>query len=48
MTKEDEIPEWVGAQDFYEKYDPKEILGRYWLILLQFFSTVFFYFVTNF
>jgi len=29
MTKEDEIPDWAGAQDFYEKYDPKEILGRY-------------------
>ncbi|KAI2655969.1 Phosphorylase b kinase gamma catalytic chain, skeletal muscle/heart isoform [Labeo rohita] len=28
MTKEDEIPDWAGAQDFYEKYDPKEILGR--------------------
>lgn len=29
MTKEDEIPDWAGAQDFYQKYDPKEILGRY-------------------
>ncbi|XP_016108763.1 phosphorylase b kinase gamma catalytic chain, skeletal muscle/heart isoform-like [Sinocyclocheilus grahami] len=28
MTKEDEIPDWAGSQDFYEKYDPKEILGR--------------------
>lgn len=28
MTKDDEIPDWVGAQEFYEKYDPKEILGR--------------------
>ncbi|CAB1347888.1 unnamed protein product, partial [Coregonus sp. 'balchen'] len=28
MTKEDEIPDWVGAQEFYGKYDPKEILGR--------------------
>nr|XP_021337117.1 phosphorylase kinase gamma subunit 1 isoform X1 [Danio rerio] len=28
MTKEDEIPDWAGAQDFYQKYDPKEILGR--------------------
>ncbi|XP_072524773.1 phosphorylase kinase, gamma 1a (muscle) isoform X1 [Salminus brasiliensis] len=28
MTKEDEIPDWVGAQEFYDKYDPKEILGR--------------------
>ncbi|CDQ67427.1 unnamed protein product [Oncorhynchus mykiss] len=26
MTKEDEIPDWVGAQEFYGKYDPKEIL----------------------
>lgn len=29
MTKEEEIPDWVGAQEFYDKYDPKEILGRY-------------------
>uniref|UniRef100_A0A8D0CJH0 phosphorylase kinase n=1 Tax=Scleropages formosus TaxID=113540 RepID=A0A8D0CJH0_SCLFO len=28
MTREDEIPDWVGAQEFYDKYDPKEILGR--------------------
>uniref|UniRef100_A0A3Q3WF38 phosphorylase kinase n=1 Tax=Mola mola TaxID=94237 RepID=A0A3Q3WF38_MOLML len=28
MTKEEEIPDWVGAQEFYDKYDPKEILGR--------------------
>uniref|UniRef100_A0A3B3RU40 phosphorylase kinase n=1 Tax=Paramormyrops kingsleyae TaxID=1676925 RepID=A0A3B3RU40_9TELE len=28
MTREDEIPDWVGAQEFYEKYEPKEILGR--------------------
>ncbi|KAG9338990.1 hypothetical protein JZ751_024388 [Albula glossodonta] len=28
MTKEDEIPDWVGAQEFYDKYEPKEILGR--------------------
>uniref|UniRef100_A0A8C1A6X4 phosphorylase kinase n=1 Tax=Cyprinus carpio carpio TaxID=630221 RepID=A0A8C1A6X4_CYPCA len=28
MTKEDEIPDWAESQDFYEKYDPKEILGR--------------------
>ncbi|XP_062843580.1 phosphorylase kinase, gamma 1a (muscle) isoform X2 [Trichomycterus rosablanca] len=28
MTKEDEIPDWVGAQEFYGKYEPKEILGR--------------------
>lgn len=29
MTKEEDIPDWVGAQEFYGKYDPKEILGRY-------------------
>lgn len=29
MTKEDEIPDWVGAQEFYDKYEPKEILGRW-------------------
>lgn len=29
MTKEEEIPDWVGAQEFYDKYEPKEILGRY-------------------
>lgn len=29
MTKEEEIPDWVGAQEFYDKYDPKEILGRW-------------------
>ncbi|XP_019741489.1 phosphorylase b kinase gamma catalytic chain, skeletal muscle/heart isoform isoform X1 [Hippocampus comes] len=28
MTKEEEIPDWVGAQEFYDKYEPKEILGR--------------------
>ncbi|XP_014858224.1 PREDICTED: phosphorylase b kinase gamma catalytic chain, skeletal muscle/heart isoform [Poecilia mexicana] len=28
MTKEEEIPDWVGAKEFYDKYDPKEILGR--------------------
>ncbi|XP_033832417.1 phosphorylase kinase, gamma 1a (muscle) [Periophthalmus magnuspinnatus] len=30
MTKEDEIalPDWVGAKEFYDKYEPKEILGR--------------------
>ncbi|CAL8351113.1 unnamed protein product [Lota lota] len=28
MTKEEDIPDWVGAQEFYDKYDPKEILGR--------------------
>lgn len=29
MTKEDEIPDWVAAQEFYDKYEPKEILGRW-------------------
>lgn len=29
MTKEEEIPDWVGAQEFYAKYEPKEILGRW-------------------
>ncbi|KAG7282495.1 hypothetical protein CRUP_020210 [Coryphaenoides rupestris] len=28
MTKEEDILDWVGAQEFYDKYDPKEILGR--------------------
>lgn len=28
MTKEQEILDWVGAQEFYDKYEPKEILGR--------------------
>ncbi|XP_008307444.1 phosphorylase b kinase gamma catalytic chain, skeletal muscle/heart isoform isoform X2 [Cynoglossus semilaevis] len=28
MAKEEEIPDWVGAQEFYMKYEPKEILGR--------------------
>ncbi|XP_021324514.1 phosphorylase kinase, gamma 1b (muscle) isoform X5 [Danio rerio] len=28
MTKEEENPDWVGGQEFYDKYDPKEILGR--------------------
>ncbi|XP_069740993.1 phosphorylase b kinase gamma catalytic chain, skeletal muscle/heart isoform-like [Narcine bancroftii] len=28
MTREDEMPDWEGAQEFYSKYDPKEILGR--------------------
>lgn len=33
MTKEEEIPDWVGAQEFYDKYEPKEILGRYVCLL---------------
>uniref|UniRef100_A0A4W4EF38 phosphorylase kinase n=1 Tax=Electrophorus electricus TaxID=8005 RepID=A0A4W4EF38_ELEEL len=28
MTKEEDIPDWVGGQEFYNKYEPKEILGR--------------------
>ncbi|KAM9811336.1 phosphorylase b kinase gamma catalytic chain, skeletal muscle/heart isoform-like [Syngnathus typhle] len=28
MTKEEEIPDWVGAHEFYDKYEAKEILGR--------------------
>ena len=31
MTKDEDIPDWVGAHEFYDKYDPKEILGRYTL-----------------
>lgn len=28
MTREEEMPDWEGAQEFYSKYDPKDILGR--------------------
>nr|XP_033778253.1 phosphorylase b kinase gamma catalytic chain, skeletal muscle/heart isoform [Geotrypetes seraphini] len=28
MTREEELPDWLSAKEFYEKYDPKEILGR--------------------
>ncbi|XP_067834328.1 phosphorylase b kinase gamma catalytic chain, skeletal muscle/heart isoform-like isoform X2 [Heptranchias perlo] len=28
MTREEEMPDWEGAQEFYGKYDPKDILGR--------------------
>ncbi|XP_073402392.1 phosphorylase b kinase gamma catalytic chain, liver/testis isoform isoform X2 [Dendrobates tinctorius] len=32
MTREvetrDELPDWAGAKEFYQKYDPKEIVGR--------------------
>ncbi|KAM5179426.1 phosphorylase b kinase gamma catalytic chain, skeletal muscle/heart isoform 1-T4 [Mantella aurantiaca] len=28
MTREDELPDWQTSQEFYEKYEPKEILGR--------------------
>lgn len=39
MTKEEDIPDWVGAQEFYDKYDPKEILGRWVCRILHFSST---------
>lgn len=33
MTKDivvgDELPDWVGAKEFYQKYDPKEVIGRW-------------------
>ncbi|KAK1132411.1 phosphorylase b kinase gamma catalytic chain, skeletal muscle/heart isoform-like, partial [Acipenser oxyrinchus oxyrinchus] len=28
MTREEELQGWVGADEFYSKYEPKEILGR--------------------
>ncbi|XP_072517755.1 phosphorylase kinase, gamma 1b (muscle) [Salminus brasiliensis] len=28
MTKEEDNPDWVGGQEFYNKYEPKEVLGR--------------------
>lgn len=32
MTKDivvgDELPDWVGAKEYYQKYDPKEVIGR--------------------
>ncbi|XP_053563426.1 phosphorylase b kinase gamma catalytic chain, skeletal muscle/heart isoform isoform X1 [Bombina bombina] len=28
MTKEEELPDWQSSQEFYERYEPKEILGR--------------------
>ncbi|KAE8625026.1 hypothetical protein XENTR_v10006131 [Xenopus tropicalis] len=28
MTKDEELPDWQTSQEFYEKYEPKEILGR--------------------
>lgn len=24
----DELPDWAGAKEFYQKYDPKEVIGR--------------------
>ncbi len=39
MTKDivvgDELPDWVGAKEFYQKYDPKEVIGRWVYIRLQ-------------
>lgn len=33
MTKDivvgDELPDWVGAKEYYQKYDPKEVIGRW-------------------
>lgn len=33
MTKDivvgDELPDWVGAKEFYQKFDPKEVIGRW-------------------
>ncbi|XP_077338464.1 phosphorylase b kinase gamma catalytic chain, skeletal muscle/heart isoform [Lithobates pipiens] len=28
MTREEELPDWQTSQEFYEKYEPKEVLGR--------------------
>ncbi|KAM6372936.1 LOW QUALITY PROTEIN: phosphorylase b kinase gamma catalytic chain, skeletal muscle/heart isoform [Pluvialis apricaria] len=28
MTKEEELPDWNSSKEFYEKYEPKEVLGR--------------------
>ncbi|XP_064408489.1 phosphorylase b kinase gamma catalytic chain, liver/testis isoform isoform X2 [Latimeria chalumnae] len=28
IQMEDELPDWAGAKDFYQKYDPKDIIGR--------------------
>ncbi|KAG8451789.1 hypothetical protein GDO86_003835 [Hymenochirus boettgeri] len=28
MTREEELPDWQTSKEFYEKYEPKEILGR--------------------
>ncbi|KAM9321448.1 phosphorylase b kinase gamma catalytic chain, skeletal muscle/heart isoform [Gastrophryne carolinensis] len=28
MTREEELPDWQSAQEFYERYEAKEILGR--------------------
>lgn len=28
VTLEDELPDWAGAKEFYQKYDPKDVIGR--------------------
>ncbi|XP_059587482.1 phosphorylase b kinase gamma catalytic chain, liver/testis isoform [Alligator mississippiensis] len=28
VTPEDELPDWAGARDFYQKYEPKDVIGR--------------------
>ncbi|NXY54121.1 PHKG1 kinase, partial [Callaeas wilsoni] len=28
MTKEEDLPDWNSSKEFYEKYEPKEVLGR--------------------
>jgi len=33
MTREEEVPDPVGAQEFYDKYETKEILGRYCMFI---------------
>ncbi|XP_019777291.1 phosphorylase b kinase gamma catalytic chain, liver/testis isoform isoform X1 [Delphinus delphis] len=27
---EDELPDWAAAKEFYQKYDPKDVIGRVW------------------
>ena len=32
MTRDvlgDELPDWVGAKEFHQKYEPKEVIGRW-------------------
>lgn len=32
----DELPDWAGAKEFYQKYDPKEVIGRLvWVLSLD-------------
>nr|2Y7J_A Chain A, PHOSPHORYLASE B KINASE GAMMA CATALYTIC CHAIN, TESTIS/LIVER ISOFORM [Homo sapiens]2Y7J_B Chain B, PHOSPHORYLASE B KINASE GAMMA CATALYTIC CHAIN, TESTIS/LIVER ISOFORM [Homo sapiens]2Y7J_C Chain C, PHOSPHORYLASE B KINASE GAMMA CATALYTIC CHAIN, TESTIS/LIVER ISOFORM [Homo sapiens]2Y7J_D Chain D, PHOSPHORYLASE B KINASE GAMMA CATALYTIC CHAIN, TESTIS/LIVER ISOFORM [Homo sapiens] len=28
MGPEDELPDWAAAKEFYQKYDPKDVIGR--------------------